>query len=241
MSLIVSNFIANLIQMIKRLIFIILYLIVFKQAVFAEIWDFGLGILIEPGRMENYAPIPGQIEIGVSSVKGYGFAYSIQTTFEQFIGEDAEGARVDRKDLDAEESINEDIPSYTFELSSAALMLFYRFENYVDRWDFGLMFNQNQYTVKIENNSEAVEEEILISYTGPYIQYSNTIKGYETDDWFYGFRLFYLSLNNDSNSYNLIGSNDTYIRAYKNKINNFINENNPKTSAGIHMTFGRRN
>ena len=50
----------------------------------------------------------------------------------------------------------------------------------------------------------------------------------------------YLSLNKDSNSYNMIGSNDTYIQAYKNKIKNFINENNPKTSAGINMTFGWR-
>ena len=227
MSLIVSNFIANLIQMIKRLIFIILYLIVFKQAVFAEIWDFGLGILIEPGRMENYAPLPGQIEIGVSSVKGYGLAVTQQTP-------------IDSIELTKEEIIEDITYSYTFELNSNALMLFYRFENYVDRWDFGLMYNRNKYTVKIEKNSEAEEKIINTSYTGPYIQYSNTIEGYETDDWFYGFRLFYLSLNNDSNSYNLIGSNDTYIQAYKNKINNFINENNPKTSAGIHMTFGWR-
>ena len=97
-----------------------------------------------------------------------------------------------------------------------------------------------KYTVKIEKNSEVTENTINISYTGPYIQYSNTIEGYETNDWFYGFRLFYLSLNNDSNSYNVIGSNDTYIQVYNNKIKIFINENNPKTSAGINMTFGWR-
>jgi len=213
--------------MMKRLIFIILYFIVFTQTVFAEIWDFGLGIMIEPGRAENYATMPGQIEIGASSVKGYGLAVTQQHTkrFENL----------------TEEEIIEDITySYTFELSSNALMLFYRFENYVDRWDLGLMHNRNIYTVKIEKNSEVTENTINISYTGPYIQYSNTIKGYETNDWFYGFRLFYLSLNNDSNSYNVIGSNDTYIQVYNNKIKIFIYENNPKTSAGINMTFGWR-
>ena len=214
--------------MMKILIFIILYFIVFTQAVFAEIWDFGLGILIEPGRAENYATMPGQIEIGASSVKGYGLAVTQQHTkrFENL----------------TKEEIIEDIPySYTFELSSNALMLFYRFENYVDRWDLGLMHNRNIYTVKIEKNSEVANNTTFnVSYTGPYIQYSNTLKGYETDDWYYGFRLFYLSLNNDSNSYNLIESNDTYIQVYNNEIKNFINDNNPKTSVGINMTFGWR-
>ena len=213
--------------MMKRLIFIILYFIFFTQTIFSEIWDFGLGIIIEQGRAENYATMPGQIEIGASSVKGYGLAVTQQHTkrFEKL----------------TEEEIIEDITySYTFELSSNDLMLFYRFENYVDRWDLGLMHNRNIYTVKIKKNSEVTENLINISYTGPYIQYSNTIKGYETNDWFYGFRLFYLSLNNDSNSYNVIGSNDTYIQGYNNKIKIFINENNPKTSAGINMIFGWR-
>ena len=211
----------------KILIFIILYFIVFTQAVFAEIWDFGLGILIEPGRAENYATMPGQIEIGASSVKGYGLAVTQQHT-KRF------------ENLTKEEIIEDITYSYTFELSSNALMLFYRFENYVDRWDLGLMHNRNIYTVKIEKHSEVAKTTINVSYTGPYIQYSNTLKSYETDDWYYGFRLFYLSLNNDSNSYNLIESNDTYIQVYNNEIKNFINDNNPKTSAGINMTFGWR-
>jgi len=211
----------------KILIFIILYFIVFTQAVFAEIWDFGLGILIEPGRAENYATMPGQIEIGASSVKGYGLSVSKQAT-KSF------------ENLTKEEIIEDITYSYTFELSSNALMLFYRFENYVDRWDLGLMHNRNIYTVKIEKHSEVAKTTINVSYTGPYIQYSNTLKGYETDGWYYGFRLFYLSLNNDSNSYNLIESNDTYIQVYNNGIKNFINDNNPKNSPGINMTFGWR-
>ena len=217
--------------MMKRLIFIILYFIVFTQTVFAEIWDFGLGIMIEPGRAENYATMPGQIEIGASSVKGYGLAVTQQHTkrFENL----------------TEEEIIEDITySYTFELSSNALMLFYRFENYVDRWDLGLMHNRNIYTVKIEKNGSSKEigkTTINVSYTGPYVQYSNTIQGYETGDWFYGLRLFYIYSNSlDSNSYNTIVSNDTYIIEYNNVKNNFIKENNPNNAFGINITFGWR-
>jgi len=215
----------------KILIFIILYFIVSTQDVFAEIWDFGLGILVVPGRADNYDTVPTQIEIGASSVKGYGLSVSKQAT-KSF------------ENLTKEEIIEDNTYTSKFGLSSDALLIFYRFENYEHRWDLGLMHNRNIYTATIEKKGDSEEigkTTINVSYTGPYIQYSNTLKGYDTDDWYYGFRLFYLSSNNlDSNSYNLIESNDTYIQVYNNEIKNFINDNNPKTSVGINMTFGWR-
>ena len=62
----------------KYLSITILFLIFFSQPLLAEIWDFGLGIVFVPGRMENYDP--AQIEIGASSVKGYGLSVSKQAT-----------------------------------------------------------------------------------------------------------------------------------------------------------------
>jgi len=215
--------------MIKYLSITILFLIFFSQPLLAEIWDFGLGIVFVPGRMENYDP--AQIEIGASSVKGYGLSVSKQATksFENLTKEEKSGANTYNS---------------KFELSSDALHLFYRFENYVYRWDLGLMHNRNIYTVKIKKNDSSKEIEkttINVSYTGPYVQYSNTIQGYETGDWFYGIRLFYIYSNSlDSNSYNTIESNDTFIIEYNNIMNNFIKENNPNNAFGINITFGWR-
>ena len=213
-----------------KIILILLYFLVSTKLVFAEIWDFGLGILLVPDRVENY-PNPTQIEIGVSSVKGYGLSVSKQSS-RSF------------KDLTKKEIIEDNTYTSKFWLSSDAFMMFYRIENYVNRWDLGLMHNRNIYTVKIEKNGSSKEigkTTINVSYTGPYVQYSNTIQGYETGDWFYGLRLFYIYSNSlDSNSYNTIESNDTFIIEYNNIMNNFIKENNPNNAFGINITFGWR-
>ena len=64
---------------------------------------------------------------------------------------------------------------------------------------------------------------------------------YETDDWYYGLRLFSISSNkSDSDSYNIIMSDDTYLQNYNTEINNFMYDNNPKTATGINITFGFR-
>jgi len=62
--------------MMKFVTLLIVLLTVFSHTVFAEIWDFGSGIILMPGRMNNYLPL--QIEIGVSDLKGYGFAAAVQ-------------------------------------------------------------------------------------------------------------------------------------------------------------------
>jgi len=227
----IGSFIVNLtiIEVMKNILITIFFFIVIPQTILAEIWDLGLGTIIMPGRMENY--IPTQIEIGASSVKGYGLSVSKQAT-----------QSFDNLNKDEESGGN----NYTskFELSSDALHLFYRFENYDRRWDIGLMQNRNIYTGKIEKKGSSAETgEIIInvSYTGPYIQYSNTLTGYETDDWYYGLRLFSISSNKqDSSSYNIIVSDDTYMQDYNSKMKNFINDNNPKTVTGFNITFGWR-
>ena len=227
----IGSHIVNLtiIEVMKNILITIFFFIVLPQTILAEIWDLGLGIIIMPGRMENY--VPTQIEIGASSVKGYGLSVSKQATksFDNLNKDEASGGN-----------------NYTskFELSSDALNLFYRFENYDRRWDIGLMQNRNIYTGKIEKKGSSAEKgEIIInvSYTGPYIQYSNTLTGYETDDWYYGLRLFSISSNKlDSSSYNIIVSDDTYMQDYNSKLKNFINDNNPKTVTGLNITFGWR-
>ena len=227
----IGSFIVNLtiIEVMKNILITIFFFIVIPQTILAEIWDLGLGTIIMPGRMENY--IPTQIEIGASSVKGYGLSVSKQAT-----------QSFDNLNKDEESGGN----NYTskFELSSDALHLFYRFENYDRRWDIGLMQNRNIYTGKIEktgSSAETGEIEINVSYTGPCIQYSNTLTGYETDDWYYGLRLFSISSNKqDSSSYNIIVSDDTYMQDYNSKMKNFINDNNPKTVTGFNITFGWR-
>ena len=214
-----------------KIFFIILYFIVSTKFVFAEIWDFGLGILVVPVRAGNYDTVPTQIEIGVSSVKGYGLSVTKQST-KSF------------ENLTKEEIIGDNTYTYRFGLSSDALLIFYRFENYEDRWDLGLMHNRNIYTANIEKKGDSEEvgkTTFNVSYTGPYIQYSSTLTGYETDDWYYGIRLFSISLSkSDSTPYNFIMSDDTYLRDYNNEINNFMHDNNPKTAAGINLTFGFR-
>ena len=214
-----------------KIIFIILYFIVSTQFVFAEIWDFGLGILVVPGRKENYDTVPTQIEIGVSSVKGYGLSVTKQST-KSF------------ENLTKEEIIGDNTYNSKFELSSDVLLIFFRFENYEDRWDIGLMHNRNIYTANIEKKGDSEEigkTTFNVSYTGPYIQYSSTLTGYETDDWYYGLRLFSISSNkSNSSSYNIINTDDTYLQDYNNEINNFMYDNNPKTATGINITFGYR-
>ena len=227
----VGSYIFNLtiIEVMKNILITIFFFIVLPQTILAEIWDLGLGFIILPGRMENY--VPTQIEIGASSVKGYGLSASKQATksFDNLNKDEASGGN-----------------NYTskFELSSDALHLFYRFENYDRRWDIGLMHNRNIYTANIEKKGDSEEvgkTTFNVSYTGPYIQYSSTLTGYETDDWYYGLRLFSISSNkSNSNSYNIINTDDTYLQDYNNEINNFMHDNNPKTAAGINLTFGFR-
>ena len=147
------------------------------------------------------------------------------------------------KDLTKKEIIEDNTYTSKFWLSSDAFMMFYRIENYVDRWDLGIMHNRNIYTAMVEKKGDTEESEestLELSYTGPYLQYSKTLTDYE-NGLYYGIRIFYLSTTiPESKSYDLIESNDTYIQEYNDELKTFIYENNPKTSTGINLTFGLR-
>ena len=132
--------------MMKFVTLLIVLLTVFSHTVFAEIWDFGSGIILMPGRMNNYLPL--QIEIGVSDLKGYGFAAAVQ-------------AASNNNDL-LNDKDNDDKYYTKLQISSQSLFLFYRFEKFVHRLDTGFMYNRNQYIPKIAYKEDK-EENFQIS------------------------------------------------------------------------------
>ena len=82
---------------------------------------------------------------------------------------------------------------------------------------------------------------IIVLYTGPYVQYSNTVTGYETGDIYYGLRLFALTTSDvDSTSYNMINDDDAYVQEQNKKYGDFIKSNSPKSSIGLNLTVGWR-
>ena len=99
-----------------------------------------------PGRMNNYLPL--QIEIGVSDLKGYGFAAAVQ-------------AASNNNDL-LNDKDNDDKYYTKLQISSQSLFLFYRFEKFVHRLDTGFMYNRNQYIPKITYKDDK-EENFQIS------------------------------------------------------------------------------
>ena len=215
--------------MMKFVTLLIVLLTVFSHTVFAEIWDFGSGIILMPGRMNNYLPL--QIEIGVSDLKGYGFAAAVQTA-------------INNNDL-LNDKDNDDKYYTKLQISSQSLFLFYRFEKFVHRLDTGFMYNRNQYIPKITYKDDKEENfqisSIIVLYTGPYVQYSNTVTGYETGDIYYGLRLFALTTSDvNSTSYNMINDDDAYVQEQNKKYGDFIKSNSPKSSIGLNLTVGWR-
>ena len=61
-----------------KIFFTLIILVVSSYTIFAETWDFGIGIPYSQGRMKNYNPL--QLEMGAASVKGYGVSASVQST-----------------------------------------------------------------------------------------------------------------------------------------------------------------
>ena len=142
-----------------------IFLLFSSSSVFAETWDFGIGLPFYSGRMENIFPL--QLEMGVASVKGYGVSASVQSTkvhtVSGFTGK--------------------------LKLTSYDFHLFYRIEKYVHRWDVGVTTNLNEYFGKINKTKFSKD----VTYIGPMVQYSTTIKGYDRDEVYYGIRVFALS------------------------------------------------
>ena len=195
----------------RNLILAMIFLLFSSSSVFAETWDFGIGLPLYSGRMENIFPL--QLEMGVASVKGYGVSASVQSTkvhtVSGFTGK--------------------------LKLTSYDFHLFYRIEKYVHRWDVGVTTNLNEYFGKINKTKFSKD----VTYIGPMVQYSTTIKGYDRDEVYYGIRVFALSTSEiNTSSFDL--ADDSTFQSENENYKNFIKDNNPALTIGLNLTIGFR-
>lgn len=195
----------------RNLILAMIFLLFSSSSVFAETWDFGIGLPFYSGRMENIFPL--QLEMGVASVKGYGVSASVQSTkvhtVSGFTGK--------------------------LKLTSYDLHLFYRIEKYVHRWDVGVTTNLNEYFGKINKTKFSKD----VTYIGPMVQYSTTIKGYDRDEVYYGIRVCALSTSEiNTSSFDL--ADDSTFQSENENYKNFIKDNNPALTIGLNLTIGFR-
>jgi hypothetical protein len=199
------------VNVVRNLILAMIFLLFSSSSVFAETWDFGIGIPYSQGRMKNYNPL--QLEIGAASVKGYGVSASAQST----------------KDHTAQGFTGK------LKLTSYDIHLFYRFEKYVHRWDVGVMTNLNKYYGQINE----IEFNKDVTYTGPMAQYSTTIQGYDREDVYYGVRFFIVSTSKmNTNSFDL--TDDTTFQSENENYKSYIKDNNPASVIGLNITIGWR-
>ena len=195
----------------RNLILAMIFLLFSSSSVFAETWDFGIGLPFYSGRMKNIFPL--QLEIGVASVKGYGVSASVQSTkvhtVSGFTGK--------------------------LKLTSYDFHLFYRIEKYVHRWDVGVTTNLNEYFGKINKTKFSKD----VTYIGPMVQYSTTIKGYDRDEVYYGIRVCALSTSEiNTSSFDL--ADDSTFQSENENYKNFIKDNNPALTIGLNLTIGFR-
>ena len=197
--------------MVRNLVLTIIFVLFSSCSAFAETWDFGIGIPFYSGRMKNYHPL--QLEIGVASVKGYGINSSIQSVK------------------------SHKVSGFTGKLkwTSFDIHIFYRFEKYVHRWDVGVMSNLNKYYGQINE----IEFNKNITYIGPMIQYSTTIKGYDREDVYYGVRIFALSTS-EINTHSFDLTDDTTFQSEHENYKSYIKNNNPALTVGLNFTIGFR-
>ncbi len=198
-------------NVVRNLILAMIFLLFSSSSVFAETWDFGIGLPFYSGRMGNIFPL--QLEMGVASVKGYGVSASVQSTkvhtVSGFTGK--------------------------LKLTSYDFHLFYRIEKYVHRWDVGVTTNLNEYFGKINKTKFSKD----VTYIGPMVQYSTTIKGYDRDEVYYGIRVFALSTSEiNTSSFDL--ADDSTFQSENENYKNFIKDNNPALTIGLNFTIGFR-
>ena len=198
-------------NVVRNLILAMIFLLFSSSSVFAETWDFGIGLPFYSGRMENIFPL--QLEMGVASVKGYGVSASVQSTkvhtVSGFTGK--------------------------LKLTSYDIHLFYRIEKYVHRWDVGMTTNLNEYFGKINKTKFSKD----VTYIGPMVQYSTTIQGYDREDVYYGVRFFIVSTSKiKTNSFDL--TDDTTFQSENENYKSYIKDNNPASVIGLNITIGWR-
>ena len=167
----------------------------------AESWDLGLGVPYMQGRMKQYLPL--FLELGVTSVKGYGFSWNYlpssaglgESEFKEYEKTNTETYRSNS----SQEKYWENTFKTRLSLSSNAFHFYYRIEQYVHRWDLGMIYNTNTYSVRHKkevrdctryiswgsticssSTTGALEEkssDYEVNYLGPFAQYSNTLPG----------------------------------------------------------------
>ena len=103
------------------------------------------------------------------------------------------------------------------------------------RWDVGVMSNLNKYYGQINE----IEFNKNITYIGPMIQYSTTIKGYDREDVYYGVRIFALSTS-EINTHSFDLTDGTTFQSEHENYKSYIKNNNPALTVGLNFTIGFR-
>ncbi len=235
------------------------FIILLPGFIYGETWDFAFAVPYIHGSMKQHTPI--SVEMGVTSVKGYGFSW--EHYFSSFAADELrESSEHKTETISASPKKYWDY-TYTSRLSlnSNAFHFYYRFEQYVHRWDLGLMLSASNYSasyrkeikkctdyswgaycVDLYSNSEIDEQtEYSINYRGPFLQYSNTLRGYDRRDAYYGIRIFTLSRDViDAGQIEMEQASDAVLDTRGESYRQFILDNNPKTTFGFHLSFGWR-
>jgi hypothetical protein len=95
--------------------------------------------------------------------------------------------------------------------------------------------NLNEYFGKINKTKFSKN----VTYIGPMVQYSTTIKGYDRDEVYYGIRVFALSTSEiNTSSFDL--ADDSTFQSENKNYKNFIKDNNPALTIGLNFTIGFR-
>ncbi len=249
----------------KQLLVLCAILLLFPWSMSAESWDLGLGVPYMQGRMKQYMPL--FLELGVTSVKGYGFSWNYlpssaglgESEFKEYEKTNTETYSSNS----SQEKYWENTYKTRLSMSSNAFHFYYRIEQYVHRWDLGMIYNTNTYSVRHKkevrdctryiswgsticssSTTGALEEkssDYEVNYLGPFAQYSNTLAGYDRQDIYYGIRLYSMSRSTiNSRGLELISSSDSILQELDTQYKQFILDNNPVSTFGINLSLGMR-
>ncbi len=198
----------------------------------AATWDLGLSLPYFSGRMDAFLPV--SVEMGVTSVKGYGVGYNFLT------------ASTDERLQSQTEAVGTRTYQAELTLQSGTLELYYRFEQYVHRWDLGLMRQATQYEVVQQRTTNAVVTEqqasLEVVYLGPFLQYSNTWIGYDQQDAYYAVQLAALSRTTPvtETSLEFATTSDPVWERQQATYQQFVTDTNPEASVFVAFTVGWR-
>ena len=197
-------------------------------------WDLGVSVPYLSGRMQQFLPL--SLELGLTSVKGYGVGYNVLTS-----GSD--------ETLQPQtETTGTDTYESELTLQSGTLELYYRFEQYVHRWDVGVLRQATQYEVVQTRTtlgaslSEEQTATLEVTYLGPFVQYSNTWIGYDEQDAYYALQLAWLSRSTPltETPFRFDPTQDSTWQAQQTSYQQFVVDHNPESSVLLALTIGWR-